>query len=175
MFFFIISAIDSLISNKVFLIFSISFLKCSWYTYIICLNSVNIFFFITNALNSSSGKLFMSVLSFIFSWLFFCSSIWEQFLFLFILLIILCLYELGETVTYCSLEGLLLCGSILYGRLCIPSAFGWRAWFWCGHKSHPQYVVEATILVRGGAGDRGAWAEAWGNTNFLSSQWLSPP
>ena len=45
----------------------------------------------------------------------------------------------------------------------------------CGPKSHPQGVLEATILVRGGAGDRGARAEAWDNTEFLSSQWLSPP
>lgn len=43
------------------------------YLILFALTQLAFFFFITNALNFSSGKLFMSVLSFVFSWLFFCS------------------------------------------------------------------------------------------------------
>ena len=40
----------------------------------------------------------------------------------------LCCMKLGETVTYCGLEGVSLCRRVLYS-LCVPSAFGRRAGF----------------------------------------------
>lgn len=90
------------------------------YLILFALTQLAFFFFITNALNFSSGKLFMSVLSFVFSWLFFCSFNWEQFLFLFILLIFLCLYELGEAVLKdCSYVGASYMGDCVFPVLLV--------------------------------------------------------
>ena len=135
------------------------------------LNSVNIF--ITNALNSSSGKL--SVLSFSFSGVFFCSFNWEQFLCLFILLNFLCLYELGETVTCCSLEGVFLCGSISIQTVCVQCLW-LESWIWCGHKSHLSSGSAGSYHIgKVGAGDGGARAGAWCEADFHSAQWPAPP
>ena len=68
--------------------------------------------------------------------------------------------KIGERVTYCSLEGVSLCGSMIYS-LRVPSGFGERAEFDV-NTSHvfPQGVLAAITLVGCGAGDRGVRAKA---------------
>ena len=104
-------------------LFSSSLLKCSLCTSILFPNSVNIF--ITNVLCSLSGKWFISI------------SLFFQgvSLALFQLRVVplpFCLtssasMSLCETVTYCGLEGVFLCGNIpMSAFLClsVPNAFG---------------------------------------------------
>ena len=65
--------------------------------------------------------------------------------------------NLGETVTYCGLEGVFLCGRVPIWT--VSNAFGRRAGF-DEDASHifPQGVLAAMTLVGGGAGDGGARA-----------------
>ena len=61
--------------------------------------------------------------------------------------------KLGETVTYPSLEGLALCGSILYS-LCVPSDFGGRPGFYVNMSCiFPHVVVAVGTLVGVETGD----------------------
>ena len=60
--------------------------------------------------------------------------------------------KLDETVTYPSLEGLALCGSILY-TLCVPSDFGGRPVFYVSMSCIFPHVVAVGTLVGGEAGD----------------------
>ena len=113
---FFISAIELFIFDWVFFIFSSPLLKCSEFTSILFPNSVNIF--ITNVLNSLSGKLFISVSLFFqglslalsgeshssaFSfYLTFCASV-----------------NLDEIVTCCGLEEVFLSESIHIQTACV--------------------------------------------------------
>ena len=67
--------------------------------------------------------------------------------------------KLGETVTYPSLEGLALCGSILYS-LCVPDDFGGRPGFYVSMSCIFPHVVGVGTLVGGEAEDGEAWAGA---------------
>lgn len=60
--------------------------------------------------------------------------------------------KLDETVTYPSLEGLALCGIILY-TLCVPSDFGGRPVFYVSMSCIFPHVVAVGTLVGGEAGD----------------------
>ena len=127
-----ISAIEFFISDWVFFIVYSSLLKFLLCTSILFPNSVNIL--ITNALNSLSGKLFLSI-SLFFSECFFGSFNWQQFLCIFILLNFLCLYEFRWNSYLLLLEGLFLCGAIPVQVQCVHCLW-WESWIWCGSKSH---------------------------------------
>ena len=67
--------------------------------------------------------------------------------------------NLGKTVSFCSLEGVVLGGSFPY-RLC-TWRLGWTSWISCGCKPiFLQGVLAALLSVGGGAGDGVARAGA---------------
>ena len=72
-------------------------------------------------------------------------------------------------VTYCSPEGMFLCGSVpiqTAGARCL----WWESWICCGHNHiFPQGVLAAITLVGGGAGDGGARAGARSEVGLLCS------
>ena len=117
-------------------------------------NSLNVF--ITNALNSLSDKLvFVSLV--IFSEIFSLPFQLRVDLCLFILLKFVSM-NLGETVSFCSLGGVVLGGSFPYrlSTWCL-----WESWISCGCKPvFLQGTLAALMLVGGGAGDAGARAGA---------------
>lgn len=55
--------------------------------------------------------------------------------------------ELGETVTYCSLEGVSLCGNKAIQSAHAQLLWG-RSWIWCEHShTFPQHVQSTITLV----------------------------
>ena len=55
--------------------------------------------------------------------------------------------ELGETVTYCSLEGVSLCGNKAIQSARAQLLWG-RSWIWCEHShTFPQHAQSAITLV----------------------------
>jgi len=55
--------------------------------------------------------------------------------------------ELGTTVTYCSLEGVSLCGNTAI-QSARASYFGGRSWIWCEHRhTFPQHVQSTITFI----------------------------
>ena len=74
--------------------------------------------------------------------------------------------KLGETVTYCGLKCVFLCGSIPIQTVCAQCLW-WESWLWhgCNHI-FPWGVLEAITMLRGGGGNGGAIAGSRCETVF---------
>ena len=130
--FFISVIVYNSVLTGSFSVFSNSSSKFSLCSSLLFPNSVSIL--TTNALNSLSNKLFISVSFVVFQGFSLVFQLRYIHLFSFCLWSFLCLSEIAETVTYCGPEGVSLCGSIPILPVC-AQWLCWESWIWCEHKS----------------------------------------
>ncbi len=127
-----ISDIELLILDGVFLLFSSSLLQC-WVFRSVSFSNFSKHF-ITNILNSLTGKFFYFCSLLINSVDFFCSFRWAYFLCLMILTLSSSM-NLGETFTSCALVGVFLCASVPMPTACAQCVW-WDGWIGGGCQSH---------------------------------------
>ena len=83
--------------------------------------------------------------------------------------------KLDETITYPSLEGMSLCGSVPVQSACAQWLW-WKSWIWSVHRSNlPQGVLATMTLVGSGAGAAVARDRARCEPGFSYAQWSSLP